>query len=224
MCVHAWCVVGCVYVITLGMPLCRFCETCLAAKAAKAARTARKASKASQPSEKNEATWVNGTWRGWTVKLAKAANELHGLLVGEKRWKVKQGEATCELAAGLRPLRGFDGFTKVQVPHSTQHTQLRHTNVQHAACTQGAYSAKKQQHSTLRIFATEVGHGREHPPDFNSQPRLQDCMDKVPCIRTFVEEGRRLVRTHAHAECEGYDAQILRQKPSTAGAAVCLAV
>ena len=57
------------------------------------------------------------------MKLAKAANELHGLLVREKRWKVKQGEATCELAAGLRPLRGFDGFTMVQVPHITQHAQ-----------------------------------------------------------------------------------------------------
>ena len=40
MCVHAWCVVGCVYVITLGMPLCRFCEKCLAAKAGKAAKAA----------------------------------------------------------------------------------------------------------------------------------------------------------------------------------------
>ena len=210
------------------MPLCRFCEKCLAAKAGKAAKAAAKAdkpTKASQPSEKNEATWVNGAWHGWTGKLARAAKELHGLLVEEKRWKVKQGEATCELAQGLRPLRGYDGFQKVQVPHSTQHARLGHRNVQHAACTQGKYSAKKQQHNTLRIYPTEVGHvGREHPPLYNSQPRLGDCMGMVPCIRAFVEEGVRLVRTHAGAECAGYDAQILKQQPSTAGAAVCLAL
>jgi hypothetical protein len=210
------------------MPLCRFCETCTKAKAQKAAKAAAKAdkpTKASQPSEKNEATWVNGAWRGWTEKLAKAAKELHGLLVEDKRWKVEQGVATCELAEGLRPLRGYDGFKKVQVPHSTQHTQLAHRNVQHAACTQGKYSAKKQQHNTLRIYPTEVGHvGRDHPPGFNSQPRLGDCMAKVPCILAFVEEGVRLVRTHAQAECAGYDVQILRQQPSTAGAAVCLAL
>ena len=201
-------------------------EKCLAAKAGKAAKAAAKAdkpTKASQPSEKNEATWANGAWHGWTGKLARAAKELHGLLVEEKRWKVKQGEATCELAQGLSPLRGYDGFQNVQVPHSTQHARHGHRNVQHAACTQGTYSAKEQQHSTLRIYPTEVGHaGREHPPLFNSQPRLGDCMDKVPCIRAFVEEGVRLVRTHADAECAGYDAQILKQQPSTAGAAVCL--